>query len=154
MELTIGQIIKVVIAALVFVVVVLGVVLGFNSYIVPYFTEIGPSGIEKNLDTQYYQDLLDDENLVATVVEVRGENAHYLNINGEQTNYYFWKENVQKIYEDDYSFWNRDNLIGILDNNGIVDIENPVNDNLKSLDGGEKIGRAIYKIGGVNAGNE
>jgi len=44
MELTVNNIIKIIIAVFVIVVLVFGIYLGVKSYIIPYFTEIGPSG--------------------------------------------------------------------------------------------------------------
>lgn len=41
-ELTIGQLVRIVIAVLVFVVIVFAVVVAFKDFIIPYFEGIGP----------------------------------------------------------------------------------------------------------------
>ncbi len=44
MELSVGEIVKIVIAVLVVAVAVLGIYIGFRNYILPYFEGLGPSG--------------------------------------------------------------------------------------------------------------
>ncbi|OIO81490.1 hypothetical protein AUJ84_00940 [Candidatus Pacearchaeota archaeon CG1_02_32_132] len=147
MELTTGQIIKIIIAVLVFVIVVASIAFSFKNYIIPYFTDV-PGGEQKDITTPYYQELIKDENLVATIVQ--GDKAKYISIGGKKTLYYFWKSDVTNIYRDD--FW-IDDKIGTVDKNGIIEIDSSYlkeDVNLGEINGAEKIGTEIYKIGGKN----
>lgn len=146
MELTTGQIIKIIIAILVFVIVVVSIAFSFKNYIIPYFTDV-PGGEQKDITMPYYQELIKSENLVATIVNVGGNNAHYITIDESKTLYYFWKSDVNNIYRDDSWI---DNKIGIVDKNGIVEIKDGYleeDDKLVIINGGEKIGNEIYKSG-------
>ena len=146
MELAIGQIIKIIIAVLVFAVVVISVSLGFRNYIIPYFSDTPADN--RDLTTPYYQELINQENVVGVII--KGDKAHYISINGEKTAYYFWKNNVEDIYRDDSWI---DDTIGEVDKNGIIAIKGSYlkeDARLGIIDRGEKIGNEIYKMGGAN----
>src|SRR3989344_3868091 len=156
-ELTTNQIIKIIIAVLVFVIVAVAVYWSFSNYIIPYFKGFG---IEPpDLTSQYYKELLKEENLVG-FVEIERENK--IRICGSPTNYYFVKDspvikkdivtNDGAWYEDIWSRIKFDPKVGETGKDRKIIILNEyLNDDggiLKKIEGAERIGNEVRKIGG------
>lgn len=142
-ELATNEVIKIVIAVLVLAVVIFGLVSGYRNYIVPYFEDLGPSNEKKDLDSQYYKELVKKENEVAILTS--GDKEQYLIIKGEKTRYY-WKKG--DIKEDNGKWYALDKKLGITDKNGRIAIfEESLagNPEIEALKGAEKVGNAFYK---------
>ncbi len=146
-ELATNEVIKIVIAVLVLAVVIFGLVAGYRNYILPYFEDLGPSEEEKDLNSQYYKELIDKTNEVAILSS--GQKEQYLIINGEKTRYY-WKKGA--INEDDGRWYNWDDKLGVTGKDGrVVIFEESFagHPGILVLNGAEKVGNAFYKKGGI-----
>ena len=146
-ELTTSNIVKAIIAVIVLIVVVAGVFLALSGNL-SYFTGIGPSE-QPDLTTPYYQNLLQDENLVASLRQ--DGSKFYISVKeGEsfsQTNYYISERG--NIVSDNalVDFFN--DKVGETNSNGKIVIFNEyliLSPALEVINGGEKIENGIYKI--------
>jgi len=148
-ELTISQLIKMLLFVAVIVVVITGAYLGFRNYVIPYFEDLGPSERELDLSTPYYQDLMREENLAGVTVLKEGYLYFSVKEGGATfgTSYYL---DDGSIYIAEGEYFGFDEEIGEIDkSSGKIKIFDEWLDKdmlLKNIDGGEKIGNEIYKI--------
>ena len=152
-ELTIDQIIKIVLAVLVLVLVLTGIYMAFSNYIIPYFSDLGPSQ-EPDISTPYYQDLIKDDNLIAKTsvdkdvnfIDVRQGNDF------ARTDYYFLRK-TGKIYKNLDGGWLKpwewaiDPQVGDILNSKIRIFSEgtySTDSNLLTIQGADKVGVGIY----------
>lgn len=145
MELTINNLIKIIIAVFVIVVVIFGIYSGMRNYILPYFSGLGFEEPKIDMNSGFGKILIKEENKIA-----RLDNENYLVFKNQKTDVYF-KE--QKIWIKEIGVLGIDRLdldeeIGSLDNEGKITI-NP-GFGYEELNGAYKFGKEIYKIGGVD----
>ena len=155
-ELTTGQIVKIIIAVLVLVVMIGGIIMGFRGYVIPYFKDIGPSE-QIDLTTPYYQELLQDENLVGVVKRDLKYSYIIIRIVGSDkkddwkpTTYYFFKDSGEIYKNVEGSNWNpfswtKDPFAGKIAGDGKIVIEREYIQELEVINGAERIGDGIRK---------
>lgn len=131
-ELTVNEIVKIVIGVLLLVVVIGGVYLVFKDRIVSYFTGFSPPH-EVDATSAFGQELIQDKNIVATLF--LSSSSNYITLVGpppRQTQYYFVK-NSDRIKKDIGVFsslswrgvFGADQEVGTIDGTGkvvIVDV--------------------------------
>src|SRR3989344_7169930 len=106
-ELTIEQIVKIVIAVLVLVVVLGGAYFIFKDKILSYFGDLAPSE-KQDLSSPYYQELLgNDENLIGTI-----DKEQHIIVDGKKTGYYLKKRSIKRP-----AAWWFDKEVGVIDKN-------------------------------------
>lgn len=148
-ELAINQIIKIILGVLVFVVVIASIALAFKGYIKPYFEGISPANdTSVDLNSQYYKNLVQDKNLVATI-----DNSNYILIGSTKTSYYLSKNRdaVRKDIKREIlspSTWKGYEIVGTVGKDRIIRITEPNDSVLKAINLGEIVGNrnGIYRI--------
>ncbi len=143
MELTINNLIKMVIASVVIVVVILGVYFSMKAYVIPYFSGISFEEPKIDINTQFSKELIQEKNLIGRV----DENSFFISEKEGRTKIYFKKD---KIYLEKYGLFGLDELkfdeeIGELDNEGKISIYYGV-EGSEGLNSAYKYGKEIYKI--------
>lgn len=145
-ELTVNQIIVMVIAVFVLVIVIVGAGLAFYNYIYPNFKGYTYED-KRNLDGPYYNSLIKPENVVAST---DGQTkTPYIILNGQKTKYYFTAD--RKQIKEATSWYQKNPIVAEID----VDYKIKVSDEylqkdprLAVIENGELIEREIYKAGG------
>lgn len=145
-ELAISQIIKMTIAVAVMAIIIVGVVLSFTTYIVPYFA--GDSEPPKDITTPYYQTLMQPQNFAASVLIKDSSGHSQIMMKGaKRINYYF--DGFSEIKTPSGHWWIRDSVVGsVPKETGKIKINSQYisDSDLQILDGAERIGNEIYKI--------
>lgn len=150
-QLTISQLIKMLLFGFVIVLVIYGVSLGFNSYVIPYFKDIGPSTEDpRNLNTQFYETLVAPENVVATL-----DAKKFFIVDGNKINYFiedsgiyfkvdFWWDTKAGELIDYKINMDGDYLKKINVGDRVVEYKA-----LVKINGGEVVGSEVYKVTGA-----
>ena len=143
MELTINNLIKMVIAMLVIVLVIAGIYLGMKSYVIPYFSGIGFEEPKVDINTQFGGELIQDKNLIGRV-----DKDGFFMYENKKTDLRF-KDNKILLFESflGIGWLNPDTKAGTIEQDGKLVVE-PITEYYEILNGAYKYGNEIYKIGG------
>jgi hypothetical protein len=146
MELTTNNLIKMTIAVLVIVLIITGIFIGMRSYIIPYFSGIGFEEPKIDINTQFGNDLVKPENLIAITKE--DSDHEYLWIDNKETLWYFEDGDIMQVetrlgYDD--LKW--DSEVGFIGNEGKLEVVSGTK-HYDWLKGSYKYGFEIYKMGG------
>jgi hypothetical protein len=137
-ELSIGQIIKMVVAVSVLVVVIVGAIYGFR-YVYGYFEDLGIIGEdyeEPDLKVEFYQELIREGEVIAII-----DSEGYIVRNRIKSDYFV----RNRIIEKDGFWYNPD--VGKIDSDLKVDIvEGENNEILKEIEGSYLINRDFMKV--------
>jgi hypothetical protein len=145
-ELTTSQIIKIVIGVFVLAIVIIGVAMAWNNYIMPWFKGYTIED-KRDLSTSFYQNLVNEKNVVAYMDE-KGGGVLYLN--NQKTDYYF-TSNKREIKEK-MPWYKFDKGVAKVDNNFKINVNGEYlqkDSRLSAINGGELINNVIYVQGGV-----
>jgi hypothetical protein len=146
MELTTNNLIKMVIAVLVIVLIILGLYLGMKSYVIPYFSGIGFDESELDVNSQQFQDLIQERNRIAAIKDYDGKEFLYETNPSQRVEVYFDGQTI-RIYNvwggDDYGGW-RDREVGFVANNQEIFINSEEGPGW--INGAFRYGRGIYRI--------
>ena len=143
-ELTINQLIKIVIALIVMIIIILGIYAGVRYYIIPYFSGIGFEEPKVDINTQFGRELIQEKNLIGRV-----DSEGFFIYENKKTDLYF-EEGEIKIKEYGWFGWdklNPDESAGIVGNDGKLEVKE-ITQYYSVLNGAYKYGNEIYKIGG------
>ena len=146
MELTINNLIKMVIAVFVIVLIVTGLFIAMKSYVLPYFSGIGFEEPKINVNTQFGRELIQEKNLVGRV-----DSEGFFIYEKKKTDVYF-KEGKIEVLEKGAFGWdwiNPDSEIGLVGNDGKIELSGAT-EYSDVLEGSYKYGNEIYKVGGEN----
>jgi hypothetical protein len=144
-ELTAKQIVGIIVAVLVLAIVIFSVTTVFRERIFSFFSGLGPSEKEPDLNSAYYQDLVRDSNLVAVLST--GDSEQYIVFAGVKSKYYWSKGKVRL----DVSNW-FDSTVGRAGEDGKIEIDESdlqEHSELLVLQGAEKVGVGFYRRGGT-----
>lgn len=151
-QMTMEQIVKIIIAVFVFILVLTGVIIGFRNYIIPYFTDLGPGQEKEDFSSPHYQTLLKEESLIGVLSKEGNKNFIMLKSGSSfvKTKYYFWKESGE-IYENieggtlTFWTWRNDKKVGEFNSAGVITLDMSASEIL-SIQGATKIGNELRKI--------
>jgi hypothetical protein len=147
MELTINNLIKMVIAVLVIVVVIGGLFMAMKSYVLPYFAGLGFEESNLDVNSQFGQELIKDKNRVGRV----DSKGFFITLENVETEVYFkdQKVRIKEVGFRGVDEFDLDAKAGTIGKDGRLEVE-PITEYYEILNGAYKYGSEIYKIGGVD----
>lgn len=140
-QLTINNLIKIIIAVIVIVIVIVAVYFVMSNYIIPYFTDLGFEESRIDTTTAFAKELLKEENIIGSVSD--GTFIY----EGRETDLYFKSGSLymKKTGWFNWDWTGRDIKVGNLDSEGKIIISQEV-PGTELLSNAYKYGNEIYKI--------
>ena len=139
MELTINNLIKMVIAVFVIVLIVTGLFIAMKSYVLPYFSGIGFEEPKVDVNTQFGRELIQEKNLIGRV-----DSDGFFIYEKRKTDVYFDEGKIKEAVD-----WWLDDKIGFVGSDGKIELDGAT-EYFEVLEGSYKYGNEIYKVGGEN----